>query len=110
MTAARELQSPAATPEPAEEPRTLRVAGPGGVEQLQRTIGNRAVGSLLRRRSLARQLGGAPQQGQLDAATSTAYDEERSQALLGAVEASGDHAALLERLRDDGLRAAPIPG
>jgi hypothetical protein len=39
--------------------------GPAGVELLQRTIGNRAVGSLLRRRVLARDLKGKPQEGQL---------------------------------------------
>ena len=77
MTAARELQTPA-KPEAADEPRALRVAGASGVEQLQRTIGNRAVGSLLRRQALARKLGGAPREGQLIQGEGQIYEIIRS--------------------------------
>ena len=64
MTPARQQRGPADTPAAAEAPRTLPASGAPGVELLQRTIGNRAVGSLLRARSLAR-LKGRPRQGQL---------------------------------------------
>ena len=60
----REVQAePASAPPAAEEKRAP--SGPAGVELLQRTIGNRAVGSLLRQRVLARDLVGKPRTGQL---------------------------------------------
>jgi hypothetical protein len=60
----REVQAePASAPPATEEKRAP--SGPAGVEQLQRTIGNRAVGSLLRQRVLARDLVGKPRTGQL---------------------------------------------
>ena len=54
---------PEAAPATTEERRVP--AAPGGVELLQRTIGNRAVGSLLRTRVLARDLVGKPKSGQV---------------------------------------------
>jgi hypothetical protein len=54
---------PQAAPTATEERRVP--SAPGGVELLQRTIGNRAVGSLLRTRVLARDLVGKPKSGQV---------------------------------------------
>ena len=63
MTSGRQHE-PATTPAATEAPRTPHAPEVPAVELLQRTIGNRAVGSLLRRRTLAR-LRGRPRQGQL---------------------------------------------
>src|SRR5829696_2199004 len=50
-----------------EEARSQHADAAGGVVALQRTIGNRAVGSLLRRRRqlIAREVSGKPQEGSL---------------------------------------------
>jgi hypothetical protein len=68
--------------------------------------GDALVGAVWPRRGQYTSLRRQPAEGELvfDAGTLTAYDEDWAPRLLDALEGAGDHRALLERLREAGLR------